>query len=315
MNTIENKENKENILTNTLVVTVLASFACILWGSAFAVIKVGYRQLSISSSDTFSQIVFAGARFFIAGFLTILGGSIFRKKPLLPSRKFAPKILIISFFQTMLQYLCFYVGVAHTSGVKSSMINSLNAFISILIATLIFRLEKLTWKKIIGGLVGLAGVLIVTVGGKTIEGGFSLLGDGMVFCSGIAYGTSSTLIKIFNRDSDADPVLISGWQFLFGSTVMIGIGLLLGGRMHFSGIGAFWALLYLGALSAVAYTIWAILLKYNPVSRISIFSFVTPLGGVILSGILLGEFGQILNPMSLLALVLVCIGIVILNKK
>jgi drug/metabolite transporter (DMT)-like permease len=309
------ENEKTNLLTRTWVVTVLASFACILWGSAFSVIKIGYQMLGIATSDTFSQIVFAGARFVLAGFLTIFFASLFRRRLLLPTRAIAPKIAVISFFQTILQYLCFYVGVAHTTGVKSSLINSLNAFISILIATLVFRLEKLTLKKVAGGLVSFAGVLIVTLSGKSMGGGLSLLGDGLVFCSGIAYGLSSNLIKIYNRDADTDPVLISGWQFIFGGLVMIAVGLMTGGRLRFQGSGAIPALLYLGSVSAVAYTIWAILLKYNSVSRISIFSFVTPLGGVVLSGILLGEFGQILNPGAILAIVLVCLGIVIINKK
>jgi drug/metabolite transporter (DMT)-like permease len=41
-------------------------------------------------------------------------------------------------------------------------------------------------------------------------------------------------------------------------------------------------LLYLALVSAVAYSLWGILLKYNPISRVAVFGFMTPVFGVIL---------------------------------
>ena len=54
-----------------------------------------------------------------------------------------------------------------------------------------------------------------------------------------------------------------------------------------SGMGAVMILLYLALVSSVAYTLWGILLKYNDVSKISIFGFMNPVIGVILSALLL----------------------------
>ena len=68
-------------------------------------------------------------------------------------------------------------------------------------------------------------------------------------------------------------------------------------------------------ISAVAYSVWGILLKYNPVSRVTIFNFLTPLFGVLLSAIFLGEVDQALQLNKLLALILVCVGIYVVNRK
>ena len=51
-------------------------------------------------------------------------------------------------------------------------------------------------------------------------------------------------------------------------------------------------LLYMAMISAVAYSLWGLLLKYNPVSRITVFGFMNPVFGVILSALLLGEDNQ-----------------------
>lgn len=54
----------------------------------------------------------------------------------------------------------------------------------------------------------------------------------------------------------------------------------------------FGLLFYMACISAVAYTLWGILLKYNPISRVAVFGFMNPVFGVILSAMVLGEKEQ-----------------------
>ena len=72
---------------------------------------------------------------------------------------------------------------------------------------------------------------------------------------------------------------------------------------------------YLAMVSAVAYTLWSVLLAWNDVSRVAIFGFVNPLFSVILSALVLGEVRQAFNMGSLIALFLVCVGIYVVNQK
>ena len=65
-----------------------------------------------------------------------------------------PKVAALSLAQTIIQYLFFYIGLANTSGVKSSVIEGMSVFVCILISSLVFRLEKLTKFKIIGCVLG-----------------------------------------------------------------------------------------------------------------------------------------------------------------
>ena len=48
-------------------------------------------------------------------------------------------------------------------------------------------------------------------------------------------------------------------------------------------------LIYMAMISAVAYSLWGMLLKYNPVSKVTVFGFMNPVIGVILSALLLNE--------------------------
>ena len=138
---------------------------------------------------------------------------------------------------------------------------------------------------------------------------FNLTGDGFIFISAIAYALSSVLIKEYSAKSD--PVMLSGYQFTAGGLVMILIGFVMGGRIHTASMPAMILLIYMALISAVAYTLWGILLN-NPVSKVSIFGFTNPVFGVILSAIILRE-GNVFGMKDLIALVLVSIGILIVN--
>ena len=94
------------------------------------------------------------------------------------------------------------------------------------------------------------------------------------------------------------------------------IGLLLGGRFDYGNIGveAVLMLMYLAFISACAYSIWSLLLKYNPVSKIAVFGFMNPICGVLLSAVLLGETEQAFRLEAAAALVLISAGIFIVNR-
>ena len=72
--------DQSKIFTRPLVMALLATICCLLWGSAFPAIKLGYRWFDISAEATGTQILFAGFRFTLAGILTVIIGSILARK-------------------------------------------------------------------------------------------------------------------------------------------------------------------------------------------------------------------------------------------
>lgn len=304
-------KNKAKYLTKGPVVFALALVCCLLWGSAFPTVKIGYRMFGIAGDDSWTQILFAGMRFTGAGVMVIAILSAGRRRLVLPKRTALPLIAKLGFVQTVAQYILFYIGLANTAGVKASIIDASSVFTALLISCLIFRYEKLTWLKVLCCIIGLGGVVVINLSGSGFDMDMSFRGEGLLFLSSLAYALSSNLIKSYSQHED--PVVLSGYQFIFGGTVMIAAGLLGGGRIHGIMAGSAMLLLYLCLISAVAYSLWGLLLEYNPVSRVAVYGFLNPVFGVLLSALLLGEGSRAFGVQGLSALVLVSLGIFLGN--
>lgn len=302
---------KRSTFNNKIVVFLLAILCCLLWGSAFPCIKIGYALFGIESSDVMSQILFAGTRFFLAGILTIIFGSLIQKKFLYPKKESARLIIHLSLFQTIIQYFFFYIGLAHSTGVKSSIINGMSTFFAILLASLVRKQEKLTGNKIFGCILGAAGVILVSLSGGDLGSGFAINGEGFILIASVSYAISSVLIKEYSRKEN--PVTLSGYQFMLGGLVMMIVALISGARIHITTGSGIILLIYMALISSVAYSLWGILLKYNPVSSVTIYGFTNPIFGAILSAVFLAEWSS-LSFKYLIALALVSAGIYIVNR-
>ncbi|MDO4475558.1 MAG: DMT family transporter [Lachnospiraceae bacterium] len=300
---------KVSVLTRPLVVMVLALLCCALWGSAFPCVKIGYELFGIQGPS--SQLLFAGYRFVLAGVFTFAAACLMEKRLVTIQRSSIPYVCGQGLLQTTIHYLFFYIGLANTAGSKGAIINGSNAFFAIILAHFLIRNERFTLKKAIGCVFGFAGVVLVNLAPGALGGGFSLTGEGFIVLCSIAYGASSVTMKMISHRENT--TVITAYQFMFGGSILILIGLLTGGKVEAASGAAWGMLLYLGILSTVAFSIWAMLLKENPVGRVAIYGFSIPLFGALLSALMLGE--NIVSWNSVCALVLVCVGILIVNRN
>ena len=107
---------------------------------------------------------------------------------------------------------------------------------------------------------------------------------------------------------------LTGWQLTIGSVLLLVIGLpqLQENAIAFTPLG--WGLfIYSAFLSAAAFGLWYSILKYNKAGEISIYKFVTPVSGTILSALFIP--GEKLTLFVIAALALVAIGFVAINYK
>lgn len=299
----------ERFYQNTVTRTILALLCCALWGSAFPCVKIGYELFHIEGAG--SQILFAEYRFFMAGMFTFLLGCALKKRIITMKISSVPYVFGQGLLQTTIQYICFYIGLAHTTGAKGSVINASNTFFSIIAAHFLMKSEKLTARKVIGCLVGFVGIIIINLEPGAWSSGFSWLGEGMVLVCAFSYGMSSVTLKMISDREE--PVTITAYQLLFGGAVLIAIGAITGGKVQGFNMQSTLLLLYMSLLSTVAFSIWAELLKYNSVGKVAIFGFSIPIFGVALSAVFLGE--QMASVKNLAALVCVSIGIIIINRQ
>lgn len=282
-----------------------------LWGSAFPCVKLGYTLFKIDTGHIPTLILFAGLRFTLAGALVIAAGSVAGRKFLFPAKGSRGITALVCLFQTCLQYTFFYIGVANTSGVKSSVLNGLGVIFTILAACFVYRTEKFTLIKLLGCAIGFCGVVLINFG-KDFGFEFSLTGEGFVIlacaCSALAAG----LMKIAAKKGGT--AAVCGWQFFAGGIILTVAGLCSGGRISYTGASGVFMLFYLAFLSACAFTLQGFLLRFNPVSRIAVFKSANPVFGAVFSALLIGESRKLFTLNTLLALAFVCAGIVIIDK-
>lgn len=302
---------KKPFITTTLGIGLSACLCCFLWGSATPAIKIGYEWFDIVAGDVASRILFAGIRFVLAGILTVLFGSLISGKLLFPQKNSWRMIFKLGLVQTVFQYIFFYMGLAYTTGVKSAIINGSQTFIAIVLACLVFRYEKLTMQKFLGCIIGFAGVVVINFDPSGLTGGFTFRGEGAILIAAIAYAFSSALVKKYSQWEN--PVVLSGYQFVFGGIIMTIVGALMGGKLTGWSFRSILLLLYLALISSVAYSIWGILLKHNSVGKVAIYSFTNPIFSVLLSFVFLHETSSF-GPELIISLALVCCGIWLVNR-
>jgi len=150
-----------SLFTNKKFAWMGAAFCCLLWGSAYPAIKNGYEIFQIATDDLPGKIVFAGYRFVIAGLL-LLAFAFLQGKPIARlSRHQYSQLAVLGVTQTALQYIFFYIGLAYTTGVKGSIMNATGTFFSVLLAHFIYQNDKLSINKVVGCVLGFAGVMVV----------------------------------------------------------------------------------------------------------------------------------------------------------
>lgn len=304
--------DKEKIYTNRRNIVILATLCCALWGSAFPAVKAGYSLFNISTSDISTKLIFAGLRFALAG-LIVLSVQIMSKKNILSFSKYeCIQVTLLGVMQTTIQYVFFYVGMSYTTGVRGSIINGTGTFFSIILAHFIYKNDKLSLSKIIGCIVGFLGVIIVNLNGESlVQNSFSFNGEGFIMMAALMLSISSIYSKRVTKKQDAS--IVTGYQLFIGGVILIILGYIFNGRIEGFTVKSISLLLYMALISSIAFVIWTQLLKYNKVGVISVFNFLIPLFGTLLSAIFLGE--NIFDIKILLALILVCIGIFLVYRK
>ena len=200
--------------------------------------------------------------------------------------------------------------VAHTQSAKTSVLNQAGVFLLVLVTPLVFRQERLNVKKILGCLLGLAGIFLINWH-ENFNWQFQMLGEGFVVLSSSAAAAGYLVSK--KLAAHRDPLLLTGWQQLLGGLVLLVPGLAGGGQIALGRPAALLAMAFLSVSVALVYILWMTLLKYNPVSEIAVFKFGVPVVGMLTSSLILRE--QILAWNSLLALFLVSAGIVVVNGR
>ncbi len=305
------RQQKHRFLSNRYWVIAIAVFCSILWGSAFPVLKFSYEELGMAEDDLAAKIVFAGMRFMMASLLLLVIMFFINKNSLKLRWRQLPAIIGLGLLSTSLQYFFFYNGLAHTSGMKAAILNSSETFFVVFLAHFVYSDDRLDWRKIFGLVAGFVGIILANWGQNTSLN-LSFFGEGFMLLSGLAGALGTFLSK--RLSADIHPVALTGWQMFAGSLLMLLIGTpsLEANALTFT-VKAWWLLIYAVLLSAASFTLWTALLKYNKAGEVSLYKFVVPVAGTILSAMFIQD--ELLTINIFIALILVAVGITTVNQK
>lgn len=297
----------KKFFTHPLGILISAVAATFLWGSAIPLIKLSYAELSIGSDEIFEQLLFAGYRFFGAGLLILLLMIMMGKK--ISYQKGSWQGLCkIALFQTFLQYVVLYIAVSMSTGIQGAIISGTSSFFQILVAHFMYKNDHFSFRKVAGLMLGFAAVIVVNIG----KGEFQLdLGAWLLLASAFFGAFGNVLSK--NEAQKMELMYMTSYQMIIGGLGLTVIGVSQVGFAPFTvttkSVGI---MLFLMFISSAAFVLWNNIMKYNKVGKVSMYLFLIPLFGVILSSLILNEQ---LSYMVILALFLIAAGIIIVNRE
>ena len=278
--------SEKSIFQKPFWVVTFALSAAISWGWAYPLIKLGFEEFGIQQSMTGSKMLFAGIRFFISGMLIIAIARVFKRDFKIKDSGGVWYILLYALLNTTLHYAFFYIGLSHSDGARAAILNSFGVFMLVLLACVFFKSDKLTVKKMMGCIIGFAGILSLNIGkGSSAE--FSMMGDGMIIMNALCSAFAGLMTRGLGKHVDV--FVGTGYSLALGGALLVLPGVVMGGVLpHITPYG----ILLLGLLvciSTLGFTLYNKLLSCNPVGKVAIFNSLIPVVGAITSCICLHE--------------------------
>ena len=288
---------------NVVLIAVLYSF---LWGSAFPLVKICMEEFG--ATDNMSKCFVAGVRFTLSGILIALF-SLCKDKTFFKTKKDYIYTVLLYGVLTALQYAFTYIGLSNVNGSVGAVFDQLCVFIIIIVSCLCFKNDKFNVAKFFGCILGFGGILLINTEG--FEFRFELWGEGAMLFAAIIQ-SAAYFVAVLSANRLSAVKLVSFGQFT-GGVLMIIFSLSRSIHIKIVTDTGLWVLVILSLISAVAYVLSLLPLRYFPASEISVFNLMITVFGVVMSAVVLGENVFRLN--YLISFVLVSAGIFLVNTK
>lgn len=275
-----------SIFKRPLWVALFAFTAAFVWGWAYPLIKLGFAEFQITPDQTGSKMLFAGIRFFVSGLIILAVARCTHRSFGVSHTSAWGFILLFSLFNTTLHYTCFYIGLSHSQGARSAILNSLSVFTVVIMACIFFKSDRMTVRKVLGCIIGFAGILSLNLGGEE-SGQFTFWGDGMIILNALCGATASLMTRGLSRRIDV--FVGTGYSLAIGGALLIVPGLLLHGTLPvITPIGMLYLVLLIG-ISTIGFTLYNKLISCNPVGKVAIWNSLIPVIGAVTSCLCLAE--------------------------
>ncbi len=261
--------------TNTIIWAIIT---CLMWSTAYPFIKVGLQYST--------PLHFAGTRFILSG-LMILPFTVRPREYIRMIVRNRSLAIWVTILQTLINYILFYIGMDRVPGALGAVIVGSQPFVTAIVSRIMIKEERFTRAKVITIFLGLAGIVLVSVGRQGFHFGLpgEVAGIIMIFIANISTATSNVLVS--KNGKNMNPLVLSSFSLFTGGAIMFFISFLfedVPSKPDFP--VTYWLVLaWLSFMSAFTFSKWYVLLKRPEVkvSELNLWKFIIPVFGAILS--------------------------------
>lgn len=260
--------------------------ANLIWGAASPIFK-----WSLEKIPPFTLAFF---RFYIASFILFL---ILRGKVFEVQKKDFFKIFLVGLFGVTINISFFFWGLQLSKSINAPVIASTQPLI-IFIFAVIFLREKIKLNKLIGLILGFAGVILIIIQPIIDRGGISIesLGDLFLVIATLgAVGQTIIAKNLMNEHGEVNPFVLTFWMFVVGTISFIPMFIIEISNPHFNPaslleIQPLTGIIF-GALlsSLVAYSIYIYGLSKIKAADTGIYTYIDPIAAILIAVPLLHE--------------------------
>ncbi len=267
-----------------------------LWGSSYLFIKVAVAEVP--------ALTMVAARL-VMGSL-ILWGLLWATRRSMPrSRAMWGTYTVLGVLNGALPYSLIFWSEQHISSGLAALLQATMPIFTVILAHFLGRDERLTPVKVLGVVVGFVGVGILMLPDLRQGLQASLLGQVAVVASSMSYAGAAIYAR--NRLRGQAPLVSTTGQMTMGAVLTLPLSLLVDRPFDLSPslpvMGSWLALTILGTV--VAYLIYYRLLERTGATFVSMVTYITPVNGLILGALVLGE--------PLTETLLVSLGLILLS--
>ncbi len=311
-------DKKKLVAPSAAVITAAAILTNVIWGTPFKLIKVMNTELGIDRTLLGDQYIgqvlsVISIRFVLAGLMTLIFAMCIGQNILKVTKKQWGDVVLMGLVSTTAAYFFFNIGnVNISSTINSTILAQSTIFFAVILAHFAYKNDKLTTKKSVALIIGFAGLTISQIkGGASLTDlfSFSFTGEGFMLIYGLLAALATMLAK--KLGSTLNSFVMTGWNLVIGGAALLVIGLFMGGDLSlitWTPLGIT-LLIILAAASAIPFSLWYWCAQYANLSELSVYKFIMPISGSILSVIL----GEKFTAPLLVGLALVCLSIIMMN--
>ena len=283
-----------------LKAAALATLATFLWGGNSVFIKLGLEDMP--------PVAMAGARFVIGALVVLVALWVSGVSPRVPRSEWKGFCGLLVIF--VAQILLLNYGTDYTTASRSTVLMNSYPLFTAVFAHLFVR-DLLTPSTVLGLTVAFGGVVLLFFDDLDLQGTATLFGDLLVLLSAVLLGVRTIILKRLVHDLHPYQVLF--WQATMSLPVFAVLSFAVEREARFAlTTNAVAAVLYQGFIVAgVCFILWIFLLQRHSASRVGVFGFITPLSGVLLSNLILGEE---ISWVILVSVAMVATGAVVVNR-